>query len=352
MTTGLKEQPLAEGAGRIRQIRTRSLWRARLVVAALSLALAALGLFALAYGERVFSGAEVLATLTGDPAPGAEFTMLKLRLPRALLAVLAGAAFALAGVTFQTMLRNPLASPDIIGITNGASVAALFSMIVLGASGLVVSAAAVVAGIGTAFAIYLLAAKSGVVGIRLILIGIGVAAMANSATLYLLASASRWDLQGAMRWLSGSLNLASVDDVLMLAIVSAVLVPVVLALGRSLWLLQLGDDQATGLGVRVEHTRRLLVDASVALVAFATAATGPITFVAFMAGPIAARLVGPRQLLLVPAALIGALLVLSADLIGQFAFDTRYPVGVVTGALGAPFLLYLMIRTQRTGGSI
>src|SRR5690606_34393925 len=214
------------------------------------------------------------------------------------------------------------------------------------------SVSAVIAGVGTAFGIYLLAARGGVVGTRLILIGIGIAAMLHSATLYLLVSADQWDLQGAMRWLTGSLNLASWDDVAMLSLAALLLVPIVLVLGRDLGLLRLGDDAAAGLGVAVERSRRLLVVAAVALAAFATAATGPISFVSFMAGPIAGRLVGPRGALIVPAALTGAVLVLSADLVGQFLFEHRYPVGVVTGALGAPFLVYLLIRTQRTGGSL
>ncbi|HPU12866.1 MAG TPA: iron chelate uptake ABC transporter family permease subunit [Aeromicrobium sp.] len=348
------ERPKTTAAAieRVATVRRRATFRARVVNGVLIGALLLAFSFSLAFGERIYSAAEVGRFLAGQPVPGAAFTIGELRLPRALLAILAGAAFALAGVTFQTLLRNPLASPDIIGITNGASVAALFMIIVVGASGLAVSAAAVAAGIGIAFAIYLLAARAGVVGTRLILIGIGVAAMANSATLYLLSSASRWDLQGAMRWLSGSLNLASWEDVAVLAIVSAVLFPAVLALGQGLALLRLGDDQAAGLGVNVERSRRLLVLTTVALAAFATAATGPITFVAFMSGPIAARLIGPRQQVLLPAGLIGALLVLSADLIGQFAFSNRYPVGVVTGVLGAPFLIYLMIRSQRVRGSI
>jgi iron complex transport system permease protein len=131
-----------------------------------------------------------------------------------------------------------------------------------------------------------------------------------------------------------------------------IVLPVLLIQARSLGMLRLGDDSAAGLGVRVDATRVLFIVGAVALLAFATAATGPIAFVAFMAGPIAARITGPGASLLVPSALVGAVLVLAGDLLGQFAFGSRYPVGVITGILGAPYLIHLLIRTNRTGGSL
>jgi iron complex transport system permease protein len=176
--------------------------------------------------------------------------------------------------------------------------------------------------------------------------------MLDSVITYVLSKAATWDLQTAMQWLTGSLNGATWDTVLPLAVACAVLGPVLLLQGASLGMLRLGDDTAASLGVRVSRTRVLLILSAVGLLAFATAATGPIAFVAFMAGPIAARLVRSGGSLLVPAGLVGALLVLVADLIGQFAFDNRYPVGVVTGVLGAPYLIYLLIRTNRSGGSL
>ncbi len=130
------------------------------------------------------------------------------------------------------------------------------------------------------------------------------------------------------------------------------IVPVVVLQGKHLDVLALGDDSAAGLGVRVTRTRILLILGAVTLLAVATAAAGPIAFVAFMSGPIAARLVGPGASLLIPSAVVGALLVLVADLLGQFAFGTRYPVGVVTGVVGAPYLIWLLIRSNRAGGSL
>ncbi|MCL3838466.1 FecCD family ABC transporter permease [Aeromicrobium duanguangcaii] len=336
----------------VRAVRMHGARRARVAIGTLAVLLGALFIAALSLGDPVYPLGDVWKVLTGEFVPGASFIVGELRLPRAALAVVAGACFGLAGVTFQTMLRNPLASPDIIGITNGANAAALFAIVVLGLSGLAVSLGAVVAAVATAAVIYALAASGAAVGARLILVGIGIAAMLNSATAYLLVYANEWDLSRAMRWLNGSLNLADWGTVALVAVPFVVLTPLLLLLGRRLMLLRLGEDLAAGLGVPVETTRRLLVLVAVALAAFATAATGPILFVAFMAGPIATRLVGHRGSLMAPSALVGAALVLAADLIGQYAFDARYPVGVITGALGAPFLIYLLIRTQRTGGSL
>ena len=303
-------------------------------------------------GKSFYGPAEVFRVILGETVPGASFTVGELRLPRATMAVLAGFAFGIAGVTFQTMLRNPLASPDIIGISSGASVAAVFGIIVLALDETAVSFLALGGALVTAAAIYLLSHRGGFAGTRLILIGIGVAAMLDSAVTYILSRAAAWDLQTAMQWLTGSLNGATWAGVLPMALASAVLVPLVLSQGRGLGMLRLGDDSAAVLGVNVPRTRVLLMVSAVALLAFATAACGPIAFVAFMAGPIASRIIGPGASPLLSAGLVGALLVLTADLVGQFAFDSRYPVGVITGALGAPYLVFLLIRINRSGGSI
>jgi iron complex transport system permease protein len=322
------------------------------VVAVLGILIIVVFAVTLMVGQSFYGPAEVVRVILGETVPGASFTVGELRLPRATMGLLAGFAFGIAGVTFQTMLRNPLASPDIIGISAGASVAAVFGIIVLALDETAVSFLALGGALVTAAAIYLLSHRGGFAGTRLILIGIGVAAMLDSTVTYILSRAAAWDLQTAMRWLTGSLNGATWSGVLPLALASAVLVPLVLSQGRGLGMLRLGDDSAAGLGVNVPRTRVLLIVSAVALLAFATAACGPIAFVAFMAGPIASRITGPGASPLLPAGLVGALLVLIADLIGQFAFDSRYPVGVITGALGAPYLVFLLIRINRSGGSI
>lgn len=332
-----------------RRERTR---RRMLVSAVLGVVVLAVFVVSLMVGQTFYTPDEVVRVLFGQTVPGASFTIGELRLPRATLGVLSGLAFGMAGVTFQTMLRNPLASPDIIGISSGASAAAVVAIIFFSLSDAAVSVAALLGALGAATAIYLLSRRGGFAGARLVLIGIGVAAMLDAVTTYSLARAANWNLQTAMQWLTGSLNNASWERVLPLALAAAVIVPLMIGNTRGLAVLRLGDDSAAALGVRVERTRVLLILGAVVLLAFATAASGPIAFVAFMAGPIAARLIGPGGSLLLPAGLVGAALVLVSDLIGQFAFDNRYPVGVVTGVLGAPYLIYLLIRTNRSGGSL
>ena len=322
------------------------------VVAVLGILILLVFAVTLMVGQSFYGPGEVIRVILGETVPGASFTVGELRLPRATMGLLAGFAFGIAGATFQTMLRNPLASPDIIGISAGASVAAVFGLIVLSLNETAVSLLALCGALVTAAVIYLLAHRGGFAGTRLILIGIGVAAMLDSTVTYILSRAAAWDLQNAMQWLTGSLNGATWSGVLPLALASAVLVPLVLSQGRGLGMLRLGDDSAASLGVHVARTRVLLIVSAVALLAFATAACGPIAFVAFMAGPIASRIIGPGASPLLPAGLVGALLVLVADLIGQFAFDARYPVGVITGALGAPYLVFLLIKMNRSGGSL
>lgn len=325
----------------------------RRATALVVLSTAAVLLFAamLTLGNTVYSPAEVIAVMLGQDVPGASFTVGTLRIPRALTAVLAGVAFGVAGSTFQTMLRNPLASPDVIGITSGASAAAILALIVLGWGSGATVAFSLVAGLATAAVIYLAARGGESTGGRLILIGIGVGAMLDAVVAYLLVRADVYDVAVAARWMTGSLNGTRMEQIPPLAVAVLLLVPVVVVLSRDLRALELGDATATALGVRVDRTRVLLVLAAVALACFATATTGPIAFVAFLAGPIAGRIVGPGASVIIPAALTGACLVLAADLLGQFAFDTKFPVGVITGILGAPYLIYLLIRTSRRGGS-
>ncbi|GAB2691693.1 iron complex transport system permease protein [Microbacterium marinum] len=327
--------------------------RRRIVVTGLLLiAVAAAYLISLMVGQTFYTPAEVWAVITGQTVPGASFTVGELRLPRSTVALLAGLCFGMGGAVFQTMLRNPLASPDIIGINAGASAAAVVGIVFLSFDETTVSLVATVAALATALTIYLLAFKDGGAGARFILIGIGVAAMFNSVVAYVLSRAAEWDLQAAMRWITGNLNGAAWSQAVPLAIAIAIVVPVLLWLTRDLELLRLGDDTASALGVPVERRRIMLIVCAVALLAFATAAAGPISFVAFLAGPIAARLLGPVGSPVLVAGLFGAFLVLFADLTGQYLLGMRLPVGVVTGVLGAPYLIFLLIRSSRSGGSL
>src|SRR5690606_38315549 len=229
---------------------------ATIVLAVLVVALAAV---ALMVGGTFYTPGEVIRVMLGETVPGASFTVGELRLPRTALALLAGFAFGIAGVCFQTLLRNPLASPDIIGITEGASAAAVVGIVVIGASGPTVSLLALAGALLTAVAIYLLAHKGGFAGTRLILTGIGIAAMLQSVVSYVLSRAAQWDIQSAMRWLTGSLNNASWNDVMPLTIASAVVLPALFLQARVLGMLRLGDDSAAGLGVRVDLTRVTII---------------------------------------------------------------------------------------------
>lgn len=346
-----RPDPTDADLARVRSGRARRARRRVVALSVLSALIVALFVAMLVLGNTIYPLSDVVAVLLGQDVPGASFAVGTLRLPRALTAVLAGLAFGAAGATFQTMLRNPLASPDVIGITSGASAAAVLSLVILHWASGPTMALALAAGILTALVIYLAARGGEATGGRLILIGIGVGAMLNAVVGFLLLRAAVWDLPAAARWMSGSLNGARLEDVPPLAISVVVLIPLLLVLARDLGALELGDAAASSLGVRVDRTRLLLVVAAVALVCVATATTGPIAFVAFLSGPIATRIVGAGSPVVLPASLTGACLVLTADLLGQFAFDTKFPVGVITGILGAPYLLYLLIRTSRRGGS-
>jgi iron complex transport system permease protein len=306
---------------------------------------------ALIVGNTIYPLDTVIKVLLGEQIKGATFAIGTIRLPRMLAGLLVGLAFGIAGSTFQTILRNPLASPDIIGVSSGSSVAAVFCILMLKVSGSIVSISAVIAGLSVAAIIYLLSRGGSFSGGRLILIGIGVQAMLNAVISYMILKASEYDVPGALRWLSGSLNGIQMTKIPSLFFVVIIFGLLIFLFGRHLKILELGEQSAITLGVRTDVTRLLLILSAVFLIAFATAVTGPVAFTAFLAGPIAARLVGigaPNEL---PSGLVGAILVLGADLIGQFAFDTRFPVGIITGILGAPYLLYLLIRMNKTGGS-
>lgn len=331
--------------------RRRALRRSRVLCGGLALLLAGFAL-TLMLGQSFVPPADVLRVLAGQDVAGASFTVGQLRLPRAVLAILAGLSFGLGGAAFQIMLRNPLASPDIIGISRGASAAAVVAIVVLGLDGPMVSVLAVIAGLGVALAIYALSFRGGVAGTRLILVGIGISAMLDSIIAFVLSRAPSWDLAEAMRWLTGSVNGAQLSQALPLLVSLAVFGGLLVSRARDLESLRLGDDAAAALGTNVPLTRVLVVVAAVGLIAVATAVTGPVAFVAFLSGPIAARILGPNGSVLIPAGLVGAVLVLGGDYIGQFLLPARFPVGVVTGALGAPYLLYLIMRANRAGDSM
>lgn len=300
-------------------------------------------------GNTIYPASDVIRTMLGEKIKGATFAINTIRLPRMLAGLFAGFAFGMAGYTFQTMLRNPLANPNVIGIASGSSAAAVFCITVLHASRATVSVSSIIAGLATVFVMYGLSKSASFSIGRLILIGIGIQAMLDAIVSYLILKSSEQDVPAALRWLAGSLNGSQMQELPPLMITVLIFAPIMIMLGKPLGLLELGEQSATSLGVNTDKTRIGLILSSVCMIAIATATTGPIAFVSFLAGPIANRLAGIGFSNLLPSGLVGVNLVLAADLIGQFAFSTRFPVGVVTGLLGAPYLIYLLIRMNQKG---
>lgn len=301
------------------------------------------------YGNTIYSPETVLRVLSGTDAGGAAFTIRTLRFPRMLTAILCGMAFGLSGNTFQQLLGNPLASPDIIGVTSGASVAAVFGILILKLDYGIVAVMAVFSGLLVSALIYFLSHKNGFSNTRLILTGIGMQAFLNSIISWMLLKASEYDVASALRWLSGSLNGVKMDTMPALAAVVFTAGLGILLLSRHLLILQLGEAHAVTLGIPVSITRLLLILLALVLTAFAASVTGPIASVAFLSGPIAARISGRGRSSMLAASLTGSILTLISDLVGQFTLPSRYPVGVITGILGAPYLLFLLLRINHKG---
>ena len=339
------------GQGRtVRAVRRRGTRRETAVTLVLLLLLLGAMLVGVSVGRASVSLPELLDLLTGRADQVTRFVLVELRLPRLLTAVVTGACLGLSGALLQTIVRNPLASPDIVGITHSASAAGVLGTVYLGLSGLALAGFVSLGALAAATAIYLLAWRQGVVGYRLLLIGIGVAALSTSVTSWVLTQSDIRDARVALTWITGSLARADWPTLNPLLGCFAVLVVLLVLLGGRLRSLELGDDSATSLGVPAERSRLWLLLVSVALAASAVAVTGPVAFVALVSAPIARRTVRSGRLALVPAALIGALLMLASDLLAQFTIpDVVLPVGVVTGIVGAPYLLWLLMRTNRSG---
>ncbi|MFI5485992.1 FecCD family ABC transporter permease [Micromonospora echinaurantiaca] len=324
--------------------------RALVVGAGCALLAAALGVLALGSGDYPMSAADVLRTLTGGGSPAEEFIVTELRLPRLVTAVCVGAALALAGAVFQSLVRNPLGSPDVLGFTQGASTGALL-VVVAGGSSLALGAAAVAGGLVTGVLVHALAWRHGLPGFRLILVGIGVTAILTGVNGYLLTRAPLMDAARAVLWLTGSLDGRGWVNALPLLLALAVLVPVVfLGCGPALRMIELGDDAASALGVPVERVRLLLLGAAVLLVSLAAAAAGPVSFVALTAPHLARRLTRAPGPNLLPAMAVGAALLVGADQLAQRAFSGhQLPVGVVTGVIGGGYLVWLLATERKAG---
>ncbi|QAY71468.1 FecCD family ABC transporter permease [Xylanimonas protaetiae] len=317
--------------------------RSLVVVGVAVVAILVLGTLGLTLGAAGLTPGRALAAVVGVGERTDLFVVQRLRLPRVLAALLAGAAFALAGALFQSTLRNPLASPDILGVSTGASLGAVWSLLVLGASGVVVAAWAFGGALAAAAAIWLLAWRRGLHSIRFVLVGVGISYVCGAVLSWLLARAEVRDAQSALLWTIGSVADVRGTSLAILAVGVGVLALAAALLARTQPPLALGDEHAAALGVRVPAARAGALLVAVGLVAVATSAAGPVAFVALVSPAIARRLLDDGGADLTASAAVGAVLVLAADLLGQHALGgLTVPAGVVTGLVGAPYLLWLL----------
>ncbi|MCS5488369.1 iron ABC transporter permease [Curtobacterium flaccumfaciens pv. beticola] len=315
------------------------------VLGAVLLVLVALVTVGLGVGEIPLSPLQVGAALVGHGDTVSDFVIGQLRGPRVAGAVLVGAALGVAGGIVQSVVRNPIASPDVIGITSGASAAGLTAIVLFGASGGTLFAVVVVGAVLVSIVIAALSWRRGITGNRVVLVGIGVAAICLSITGWMLTSGSVQQAGTALLWLSGSLNAVDRGLVGILGVAVVVLLAAALVQSRRLTVLALGDEVAAALGLRPDRAKVLLLMTAVCLTAGAVATAGPVAFVALMAAPIARRLVGNGRVALGVTAAVGAAITLASDLVAQFAIPgNALPVGVVTGVVGAPYLLWLLAR--------
>ncbi|MFF8398057.1 FecCD family ABC transporter permease [Streptomyces sp. NPDC016172] len=324
--------------------------RAVTVVLLLLVAAFAASVVLIGTGDFPIPAADVLRTLAGEGNPGQEFIVNELRLPRVLVGLLVGASLGLGGALFQAISRNPLGSPDVLGLGQGATAGALVVIVLTSGTANQVAVGALVGGLVTGLAIYVLAWKRGVHGYRLVLVGIGVSAIVTAVNGYLLTKSDIVDAARAVVWMTGSLDGRDWDQVWPLLALTAVLVPLVLVNARGLRMMEMGDDVSYALGVRVERVRLLLMVAAVLLTASATAAAGPVSFVALTAPQLARRLTRSPGPNLLPSLCMGAALLVVADWVSQRAFGAeQLPVGVVTGVLGGVYLLWLLVSERRAG---
>ncbi len=316
----------------------------------LSLLLIASAGLSLCLGSFPTPPLQVLHALTAPQNSDITFIVWELRLPRIALAILVGAALAIAGAILQSIVRNPLASPDVIGITSGAALAAVLFLALLSTTLSIhwLPVAAMLGALVSALLVISLAWKNGISPSRMVLVGIGLAAAMGAGTTLLIVISDDSAAMTAYVWLTGSLYAAQWDDVRGLLPWLLVAVPISLAFARHADAMALGDTVAEGLGVEILRSRLALLACSVVLAGAAVAFAGGLSFVGLIAPHLAARLVGRNMAQLVPAsALVGALIVLYADLLGRVAFLPKdLPAGIFVAGIGAPFFVYLLHRSR------
>lgn len=322
-------------------------WRVLILNVALVVLIAALAFWGMLQGDYKIAPEKMIPALLGE---GKQITVAfaQQRAARIVAALLVGAALGLSGAIFQVISGNALGSPDIIGFTNGAATGALLQIIVFNSGPVEVALGAVVGGLVTSVLVWLLTRRTGLHGFRLVLVGIGVGSTLAAFNSLLVVRASLTQAQTAASWLAGSLNDITWERTYALLGLLLVVTPLLLMLVRPLGAIRFGDQVASGLGVSVNAYRVAALFIGVLLVSLATATTGPIAFVALAAPHIAKTLARSGGVGFTSAALMGALMVLGSDLIGRFAVPGRIiQVGVVTGAIGGLYLIYLIYLERK-----
>ncbi|WP_285439922.1 MULTISPECIES: FecCD family ABC transporter permease [Streptomyces] len=329
------------------RIAVRLQWRPVVVCTVLAVAVAGTAVLALMTGSYALSPGQVLSALTGRETGMVRDIVVEWRLPRVSAALVFGAALGVSGAVFQSLLRNPLADPGLIGFSQGSYTGALVVILVVNGTYAQLVGGALLGGTATAVGVYVLAHRRGVQGFRLIVVGIGVAAMLESLNTWLILKADLDQAMSAAAWGAGSLNGVSWDRVVIGGACIAVLLLLAGMLSRPLRQMQLGDDVAASQGVRVSPARLGLILVAVALTATVTAASGPIAFISLVAPQIGRRLARTAGITLAPAAFVGALLCLASDYLAQHAAPTPLPVGIITVVLGGGYLGYLLFTEAR-----
>ncbi|WP_262388273.1 FecCD family ABC transporter permease [Streptomyces parvus] len=328
-------------------IAVRLQWRSVVVCTVLALTVAALAVLALMTGSYALTPGQVLSALAGRETGFVQEIVVEWRLPRVAAALVFGAALGVSGAVFQSLLRNPLADPGVIGFSQGSYTGALVVILVVNGGYAQLVGGALLGGMATAVAVYVLAYRRGVKGFRLIVVGIGVSAMLGSLNTWLILKADLDQAMSAAAWGAGSLNGVSWDRVVVGGACIAVLLLLAGMLSRPLRQMQLGDEVAASQGLRVSPVRLGLILVGVALTATVTAASGPIAFISLVAPQIGRRLARTTGITLAPAAFVGALLCLASDHLAQHVAPTPLPVGIITVVLGGGYLGYLLFTEAR-----
>lgn len=333
-----------------RAISTSSRKKTMIVICSLFVVSLLLITVGLSVGSTLINPFEVVKHLIGLGNGEHTFIINTLRLPRTILAFMTGIGLGVSGLILQGVIRNPLASPDIIGITGGAALAAVgFLTVFSGAIGLTMLPFAAIAGAAVvSMLLYLLAWKNGVTPLRLVLIGIGINAAMGALTTMMIVISPTYSTSKAYIWLTGSVYGSNWSDVFGLLPWILVLVPLALLYTQIVNVKVLGDDIAAGLGVKVQLHRFILILISVALAGSSVAFAGGIGFVGLIAPHISRKLVGWSFGGLVPVtAMVGGLVVLIADIVARTAFlPLDLPAGVFVSGIGAPFFIYLLYQTR------